>query len=432
MSQPGIVHCIVAADGHNGTPALVWARYCRPLVPAGGPADRSFRDTALGMAHSTRHVLSVIEEDAATADRAASGSDVRQEQAGPIGSVGAMLREGRRRHGLDIETVSEALRIRKAHLAAIEEGRFDDLPGTVYAIGFVRTYAEFLDLDAGYLVDLYKDEAARIGPTQALNFPAPVPENRLPVGAIALISLLLLAVGYGGWLYATSGDSDVATLVPELSERITELVATDPAAEPGSPGALPAPPMVDAARMADDDRTPGTVPPSAADPLPGLPALEEGAPQAPGPVPPQTGALAARDPAPNDAAAPAVTTPSADQATPPSARVEPSQALAAAPPVPPSVDGTGTAALSEARVVLRATADSWVQIRDGNGDLVMTRVMRPGEEYVLPDGLPEGVTMVTGNAGGLGVLLDGRLLPPLGDDGEVIRNISLDIADLAR
>lgn len=373
----------------------------------------------------------MVEEDPATADRAASGPEARQEQASPIGSVGAMLRDGRRRHNLDIETVSEALRIRKAHLAAIEEGRFDDLPGTVYAIGFVRTYAEFLDLDAGYLVDLYKDEAARIGPTQELNFPAPVPENRLPVGAIALISLVLLAVGYGGWLYATSDDNDVATLVPELSERITELVATDPAAEPGSLTAAAERPRVDPARVADN-RAPGGVAPSAADPLPGLPTVEDAASRVAAPAPSLTETLAASDPVPNDDGAPAPPETGADQVAPSSARVEPSQALAAPPPVPPSVDRADTTGPSEGRVVLRATADSWVQIRDGNGDLVMTRVMRPGEQYALPDGLAEGVTMVTGNAGGLGILLDGQLLAPLGDDGEVVRNISLDVADLVR
>lgn len=375
------------------------------------------------MAQSTRKVLSVVEEEADTVDHARSTAAEQQDMHSPIGSVGAMLREGRRRHGLDIATVSEALRIRKTHLSAIEEGRFDDLPGTVYAIGFVRTYAEFLDLDAPYLVDLYKDEAARIGPAQALNFPAPVPENRMPVGAIALISLALLGVGYGGWLFATSGDNDVATLVPELSDRITELVATDPAAPPAVTPVTP-PEIAQLSSLTD------RLAPLPASPLP-PPTLVQAAPT-PSADTPSVNA-APTDGTASDTTTVAVAGPAQPSTTAPpiAPRSEPSQALAAPPPVPPAVEDTAIAGLSAGRVVLQATADSWVQIRDGDGDLVMSRVLRPGEEYTLPDGLSEGVTMVTGNAGGLGILLDGRLLPALGGDGEVVRNISLDIADLA-
>ena len=55
--------------------------------------------------------------------------------------VGSLLRATRLRIGEDVQEVSAALRIRRAYLEAIEDGRFNDLPGVTYAIGFVRTYA---------------------------------------------------------------------------------------------------------------------------------------------------------------------------------------------------------------------------------------------------------------------------------------------------
>jgi cytoskeleton protein RodZ len=56
---------------------------------------------------------------------------------------------------------------------------------------------------------------------------------------------------------------------------------------------------------------------------------------------------------------------------------------------------------------------------------VFSRILRAGETYDLP---PEavGASMITGNAGGIEIQVDGRTLPPLGAAGVVKRNIVLD------
>src|SRR5690349_3244726 len=66
----------------------------------------------------------------------------------PRGSVGDLLRQSREQRGQDLESVARALRIRHPYLVAIEEARYRDLPGAPYASGFVRSYAEYLGLDA--------------------------------------------------------------------------------------------------------------------------------------------------------------------------------------------------------------------------------------------------------------------------------------------
>ena len=93
-------------------------------------------------------------------------------------------------------------------------------------------------------------------------------------------------------------------------------------------------------------------------------------------------------------------------------------------PVRPSASEAQASVDPVGRVVIRATADSWVQLRDGEGALVMTRVLRPGDVYEVPDA--PGLTMVTGNAGGLEISVDGEAAPSLGAQGEVIRGVSLD------
>jgi cytoskeleton protein RodZ len=62
-------------------------------------------------------------------------------------SVGDVLRGERERRGLSLDDVAANLRIRRALIDAIEDGRFKELPGAPYAVGFVKAYAEFLELD---------------------------------------------------------------------------------------------------------------------------------------------------------------------------------------------------------------------------------------------------------------------------------------------
>jgi cytoskeletal protein RodZ len=73
---------------------------------------------------------------------------------GAMFALGASLEEERRRQGLDLEQVEEATHIRRRYLRALEEERFELLPGDAYAKGFLRAYAEFLGLDS----KLYLDE----------------------------------------------------------------------------------------------------------------------------------------------------------------------------------------------------------------------------------------------------------------------------------
>lgn len=90
----------------------------------------------------------------------------------PVRDIGSTLRQARDRRALPLETCAERTRIRSKYLIAMEENRFESLPEPAYARGFVKTYADFLGLDPGRLLDLY-DEQAR-------------PRNSAPTGAIQL------------------------------------------------------------------------------------------------------------------------------------------------------------------------------------------------------------------------------------------------------
>ncbi len=69
-----------------------------------------------------------------------------------MADVGTRLREERERRGIGIDEIEAETRIRAKFLLAIEEGRFDVLPGPAYVRAFVRGYAEQLGLDPQELV----------------------------------------------------------------------------------------------------------------------------------------------------------------------------------------------------------------------------------------------------------------------------------------
>jgi cytoskeleton protein RodZ len=95
--------------------------------------------------------------------------------------------------------------------------------------------------------------------------------------------------------------------------------------------------------------------------------------------------------------------------------------MAAEPP-----NGIGPLASDAAgRIVLTARADSWVEVRDPESNAtVVARLLKTGDVYRIPD--KPGLKLLTGNAGGLVVMVDGQVAPPLGKDGIVRRGIALD------
>ena len=86
----------------------------------------------------------------------------------------------------------------------------------------------------------------------------------------------------------------------------------------------------------------------------------------------------------------------------------------------PQIYGAGT---DNPRVVVIARLESWVQVRGGGGEVLLTRILRPGDRYLVPD--RGDLLMMTGNAGALQIYVDGTPIPAIGPIGAVRRDISL-------
>lgn len=118
----------------------------------------------------------------------------------PVAGAGAQLRAAREALRLELTNVAAETRIPLRHLEAIEEGDFESLPSRAYAIGFARTYAKAVGLDAAQITDVVRGELAdgsmrRVMPSSAME---PGDPARLPSAGLAwagAFAALLLAVG---------------------------------------------------------------------------------------------------------------------------------------------------------------------------------------------------------------------------------------------
>ena len=69
-----------------------------------------------------------------------------------MSEIGDMFRVRRKERNLSLKEVENATSIRTNYLQAIEEGQMEKLISPIYAQGFVKQYASFLELDGERIV----------------------------------------------------------------------------------------------------------------------------------------------------------------------------------------------------------------------------------------------------------------------------------------
>src|SRR5690606_25118036 len=128
--------------------------------------------------------------------------------------VGDVLRQQREARGLGLDDVAAAIRIPPRHLESIETGRYHALPARTYALGFVRSYAEFLGLEPRRVVDRFKTEARELDARPVLIFPEPAAERRVPGGALVAVGVCAALTVYAAWYMQTARHWARNDLVP--------------------------------------------------------------------------------------------------------------------------------------------------------------------------------------------------------------------------
>jgi cytoskeleton protein RodZ len=372
--------------------------------------------------------------------------------------IGSTLKQARRAQGLKISDVSQQLRISVDYLSKLEMGAFDQLPAPAYVTGFLRSYGQCVALDPTTLVARYNDLTTKAAtmPTYKIPVGARPPQRSAP--AIASMLVVCAGIAYGGWYWVIGGDvNDQMAMVPSeiaetlsipaamqdtlIDQRATSAIPNDDQAQSQDLTVPVQPEKVIAAKaviptptVATDDQvamtktgTTETVMTKTGITKTGI--TETGTAktitaEAPAgatltkPVETAAAIVAPREPAapPADVDSPVL---SGDLAE--------TQVI-----TPASQDGetraTGNSAIANLRdpaqeITIRAVAASWVEIVRDNGEEVMAKLMQAGDSYVV-----EGNTRLylsTGNAGGLEIVIGSDDPRPIGETGQIVRDLPL-------
>jgi cytoskeletal protein RodZ len=130
--------------------------------------------------------------------------------------IGETLREARMRRRIDMTEVETATKIRGKYLRALENEEWDLLPGPTFVKSFLRTYAEYLGLDARLLVEEYRQRYERpstqdLTPFSAARRPGRRPPRRARLAAAGPVLVIVIGavalIGFFGVL-GTLGQGD--------------------------------------------------------------------------------------------------------------------------------------------------------------------------------------------------------------------------------
>lgn len=184
----------------------------------------------------------------------------------PLETVGQDLRAARLRRGDDLATASKVLKIRKDHLEALEEDRLEALPGRTYAVGFVRSYADYLGLDTAQCVERFKAEIAGRSDADHMPHVNVIDEDehrRLPQGWKIVAAVVALLMLYGAYYLISSASSIVSQ--PSTPPAPTQAAVKPAAAHKAQNAVAAAPPAAIDAQQPASSPTPA---PATEAPLP--------------------------------------------------------------------------------------------------------------------------------------------------------------------
>jgi len=294
-------------------------------------------------------------------------------------TAGALLRQARQARGLHIAALATAIKVAPRKLELLEADRFDELPDATFTRALAQTVCRSLKIDAAPVLALlpqpqqghrlehlsqglnapFRDKPRRVTPTD-LGFL----KNVWVVGALVLaVGAVAVYLAPAGWIGA---------------------------ALPGAAGGAAS----TAARSAPAGSEPGpTMPPNTVVESVTLPGAGPGASTATPLFPPGTVSTspAATPPAASVPAAPAAPAPPAMAASP---------SAVAAPASAPRV--------TSGALLVKASAESWVEVVDGRDTVLVSRLLQPGESLGLDGASPLRVRI--GNASATSVTYRGRAI----------------------
>ena len=297
-------------------------------------------------------------------------------------NLGQIFVDARLKKGITQEKVSTFLKVKFKIIKDFENGDEIDLPGLAYKIGFVRSYARFLDLDSNFLVDEFKKTLKKSSFKEEYKFLSPKSHTSkiFPIGSI--VSLIIAIFVYSGWYYSDRQNTNVASYSNEKESKEIIENADNLNYE-----------IIE--YNFDNNKIKNEVLFNKNQNI----ALQEDSLI----FKTESKYINKQNNIKNNELINKQT--SKNQVNELSAKANIRN--------------------PKNEMVLKSSGNSWVEIEDMDGNILLTRLMRPGETYIVPN--ISGLTINTGNAGVLSLSHGDMFVPKLGKVGEIISAKPLNI-----
>lgn len=345
------------------------------------------------------------------------GEESRIEDSDVLGEVGRALRSKRLELRQSLSEVAEYLRIKESYLSAIEDGRGEDLPGKAYLKGFIRSYAGYLKLDVTHLrgsleLGLRSDLLSKSAPPLAPALP-----SQSPSGLMLLIAGLIAIGAYAAWSYLIVPPENLNLLTSDIPKELSDAVKKTEVKNPASALAAKKEKLTSVGPV---NSSQGDAP----SPVKASSNTVKMKAEKPSPVELMdtknpikrkenlTLKAGSKEKRLSEKTNPVTSMKSKKMFLPGTKFPSPTQVKRLNPEPP------------EGPISIRGKFASWLEVKRKNGEALISRMLLPGEIFVLPR--ERGILLDTGNAGGIEILLEGELVAPLGLNGSVRRNVLIE------
>ena len=296
--------------------------------------------------------------------------------------IRSLFIDARVKKGLTQEDVSKILKVRISAIKQIEKGEELASLGSAYSLGFLRSYAKLVDLDPEYIIKIYKSSNSEKNIKVDYNFPNVTKEKKSLLPIIALCTFLFSLVIYSSWYYL-----DINKLETE-NKNITYLDNDNN--------------NLDYVKIEDYKNT----------------SLDN------------RNKINSENVVSSEKKTSNIIIKENFQNKVVDNNEDDSKILLESNTLTETVISNETSAIANERIpkeemVLKSSGNSWVEIEDLDGNSYLTRLMRSGETFVVPD--KKGLTLSTGNAGVLSLTFGSTHISKLGSVGEVISSRPLNI-----
>ena len=338
-------------------------------------------------------------------------------------AIGQALKAEREKSNISLRDIAEHTRLSYANLTALEAGDFESLPGIGYIPGYIKNYCKAVGIDSAPHIASFKSLSNDVTKKPEYSFPVQALVPRVAGSMLAMFAVLIGLAVYVGWTvltYNLAPDDELIASSISKPEKLAALVETEvkqfdqptqPLAQPfadaeitekatdGDPNYRPQP--ITSQQKAETELVEvEQFPPSLSEPevMPNATALEAGS------FTEETRTALAVMEYP-------------DETAPlPNAEMTFDQALT-------GVAARATARIPEKELIIKATASAWIEVTRANGEVLVTKLMRDGDELALST--IDELFLSTGNAGGLRLEMLNLSAFDAGQTGEILRDLRL-------